>query len=115
MVRFKLTLDRPMRREEVIERFMRNERIAVTEKIDAGVIFSHGRDHGHYGRLYSQAVVSLPGLHVHEATHEVTGFAFTPQDGNSLLSSSAAAFWLLDPASCWERLKPLLKHLAEEA
>ena len=28
---------------------------------------------------------------------EVYGFCFTPQDGNSLLSSIAAALWLIDP------------------
>jgi glyceraldehyde-3-phosphate dehydrogenase (NAD(P)) len=28
---------------------------------------------------------------------EVIGFCFTPQDGNSLASSIAAALWIIDP------------------
>ncbi|HLN93424.1 MAG TPA: hypothetical protein VK389_06150 [Thermoanaerobaculia bacterium] len=28
---------------------------------------------------------------------EVIGFCFTPQDGNSLASSIAAALWIVDP------------------
>jgi len=29
--------------------------------------------------------------------HELVGFCFTPQDGNSLASSIYAALWLMEP------------------
>jgi hypothetical protein len=45
--------------------------------------------------------------------HEITGFCFTPQDGNSLLSSVAAAAWLLDPDIYDERLHTLKPYLFE--
>ena len=60
-----------------------NHRVAVTDKQYANQIFSFGRDHGYYGRILSQAVVVLPTLLV-RGGREVTGFCFTPQDGNSL-------------------------------
>lgn len=83
-------------REQVIQRLKDNPRVAVTEKRDANLIFSFGRDHGYYGRILSQTVVALPTIAVRRE-HEIYGFCFTPQDGNSLLSSIAAALWLIDP------------------
>ena len=71
-----------------------------------GPIFSFGRDHGYFGRLLNQTVVSIPTLTVRDG-HEITGFCFTPQDGNSLLSSVAAAAWLPDPHTYDERLDTL--------
>jgi len=59
-------------------------------------IFSFGRDHGYYGRIFSQTVVAKPTVTVH-GDREVVGFCFTPQDGNSLASSIAAALWIIDP------------------
>jgi glyceraldehyde-3-phosphate dehydrogenase (NAD(P)) len=47
---------------------------------------------------------------------EVYGFCFTPQDGNSLLSSVAAALWLIEPdwKSVETRLNPLRRWLYRE-
>jgi glyceraldehyde-3-phosphate dehydrogenase (NAD(P)) len=44
---------------------------------------------------------------------EVTGFCFTPQDGNSLMSSIAAALWLIEPnaESVSERIAPLRRFV----
>ena len=75
---------------EVMALFERNDRIALTHKMSANQVFSFGRDHGFHGRILSQTVVCAPTLAVHDG-HEVVGFCFTPQDGNPLLSSVAAA------------------------
>jgi glyceraldehyde-3-phosphate dehydrogenase (NAD(P)) len=93
---FNLELSRDMTLDEVRDRFQRNPRVAVTDKRYANLIFSFGRDHGYYGRILSQAVVVLPTLVVHRQ-REIYGFCFTPQDGNSLLSSIAAALWVIEP------------------
>ena len=47
---------------------------------------------------------------------EIYGFCFTPQDGNSLLSSVAATLWLIDPdwKSVETRLQPLRRWLYRE-
>ena len=89
--------------------------MAVTDKRYANLIFSFGRDHGYYGRILSQAVVVLPTVTVRRK-REVYGFCFTPQDGNSLLSSIAATLWHIDPdpESVSQRLQPIRRWVYEE-
>ena len=78
--------------------------MAVSQKTTAGQVFSFGRDHGIHGRLIDHTVVPLPALTVRDNGHEIVGFAFKPPDGNSLMSSTAAACWLLDPDTYLNRL-----------
>jgi glyceraldehyde-3-phosphate dehydrogenase/erythrose-4-phosphate dehydrogenase len=105
---FHLHLSRPMSLDDVRARFLGNPLVAVTNKRHANLIFSFGRDHGYYGRILSQAVVVMPTLAVRKQ-REVYGFCFTPQDGNSLLSSVAATLWHIDPDpdSIERRLQPI--------
>jgi glyceraldehyde-3-phosphate dehydrogenase (NAD(P)) len=112
---FNLDLDRDITLEEVTRRLRENARVALTDKKAANLIFSFGRDHGYYGRILSQTVVVLPTLLVRNR-REVYGFCFTPQDGNSLLSSIAAALWLVDPEpdSVARRLEPMRRWLYRE-
>ena len=112
---FQIRLTRDMDLAEVVERFQNNHRVATTAKREANLIFSFGRDHGYYGRILSQAVVVLPTLAVPD-NREVYGFCFTPQDGNSLLSSVAATLWMMDPSwdSVAERLEPLRRWVYQE-
>ena len=74
-----------------------------------------GRDHGYYGRILSQTVLVRPTIAVRNG-REVYGFCFTPQDGNSLLSSIAATLWHIDPdpESVSRRLQPIRRWVYEE-
>jgi glyceraldehyde-3-phosphate dehydrogenase (NAD(P)) len=99
--------------DEVLETLEANKYVALTQKTMASTIFSFGRDHGYFGRLLNQTVVSTPTLTVKDG-HEITGFCFTPQDGNSLLSSIAATAWLLDPATYEERMQFVKPYLFDE-
>ncbi len=112
---FRMLFSRDVTLEEITKRLNDNRRVAVTDKQQANVVFSFGRDHGYYGRILSQTVVVLPTLTVRHG-RELYGFCFTPQDGNSLLSSVAAALWLIDPdpASVKKRLEPLGRWLYQE-
>jgi glyceraldehyde-3-phosphate dehydrogenase type II len=112
---FNMVLKRDTTLEEVTLRLRENARVAVTDKKAANEIFSFGRDHGYYGRILSQTVMVLPTLQVRRQ-REVYGFCFTPQDGNSLLSSVAATLWLVDPEpdSVARRLEPLRRWLYRE-
>ena len=101
---FNLRVKRAVSLDEVLAKFQANPYVALTQKTMASTIFSFGRDHGYYGRLLNQTVVSVPTLVVHRG-HEISGFCFTPQDGNSLLSSLSAAAWLLDPEHYDRRLR----------
>jgi glyceraldehyde-3-phosphate dehydrogenase/erythrose-4-phosphate dehydrogenase len=93
---FDLDVSKPTNRAKVLERLKGNRKIAVTERRSANQIFSFGRDHGYYGRILSQTVISSPTVSV-RGDNEIVGFCFTPQDGNSLASSINAALWLMDP------------------
>lgn len=97
VLQYHLKVKKPVTVEELIERCETNDRVAMTYKKTANSIFSFGRDHGFYGRILNQTVVPYNGVHVSEDGHAITGFCFTPQDGNSLLSSVAAAIWALYP------------------
>ncbi|MEK6608647.1 MAG: hypothetical protein AABZ30_13385 [Myxococcota bacterium] len=110
---FDLALRAPVTRAGAIQRFADNPRIALTEKTSATVVFSFGRDHGYYGRILSQTVVSVPTVTT-RGDHEVLGFCFTPQDGNAILSSVAATLWFIDPESYEERLQALRPYLFRE-
>jgi len=112
---FHLVTNRDVTRDEVIDRFRANHRVALTEKQHANLIFSFGRDHGYYGRILSQTVVVLPTITVRNK-REIYGFCFTPQDGNSLLSSVAGALWLMEPdqAAVGKQLDPLRRWLYRE-
>ena len=111
---FYLSLKRPTTLEAVHELLNENPRIAVTHKKSANLVFSFGRDHGHYGRILNNTVVVLPSLHVSEDGKEIHGFCFTPQDGNSLLSSVAATLWFLYPDDYTERLEVLEPYFYQE-
>lgn len=110
---FNLRVKRATTQDEVIEKLQANKYVALTEKKMANTVFSFGRDHGYFGRLLNQTVVSAPTLSVRDG-HEITGFCFTPQDGNSLLSSIAATSWLLDPEHYEERTQFVKPYLFDE-
>lgn len=112
---FYLAMTRNVALDEVLQRLEDNPRVACTDKTHANLIFSFGRDHGYYGRILSQTVVVRPTLTV-RGDREIVGFCFTPQDGNSLMSSVAAALWMTEPVweSVSERLQPLRRWLFRE-
>ncbi|MHA2225361.1 MAG: hypothetical protein ACXAC8_09165 [Candidatus Hodarchaeales archaeon] len=90
--------------EEISQIFKDDPYVAVTNKTDANEIFSFGREYGHFGRILNQIVVVLPSLLCRKSELftdkvEIVGYAFTPQDGNSLLSSTSAIAFFLDPDS----------------
>jgi glyceraldehyde-3-phosphate dehydrogenase (NAD(P)) len=110
---FDIMLKRHVTFDEVMKRIAENPRVAVTYKDMASLVFSFGRNHGRFGRILNQAVVVMPSVHVRNG-NEVLGFCFTPQDGNSLLSSIAATERILYPESHEEKMKPLDSMLFKE-
>ena len=63
--------------------------------------------------MLNQTVMVLPTIHVLNE-NEVIGFCFTPQDGNSILSSVTAAERFLYPDSYEEKIKCLGPFLLQE-
>ena len=117
-IRFAITLNENLTKTDVIERFRQDQFVTLTRHKTANKVFSYGRDHGFYGRIYNQVVVCMPSISTFPGRESketlVTGFAFTPQDGNSLLSSAAACCYGLYDNDYVNYLSPILEFLENE-
>jgi len=113
ILHFYLKVKEPTSVQKIISKLENNDKIAVTDKINSNEVFSFGRDHGHFGRILNQTVVSIPTLNVKNET-EISGFCFTPQDGNSLLSSIAITEWFLYNHSYEDKIQCLKPYFYNE-
>ena len=113
ILHFYLKVKEPTSVQKIISKLENNDKIAVTDKINSNEVFSFGRDHGHFGRILNQTVVSIPTLNVKNET-EISGFCFTPQDGNSLLSSIAITEWFLYNHSYEDKIQCLKPYFYDE-
>jgi len=104
-VRFHLRLRQPRTAAELGAGLAAAPRLATTAKFDSNRVFELGRRYGFQGRLYAHAVVVANDLHVRGCA--VRGWAFVPQEGNTLLST-LEAFLLQtrhpDPTAVIEKL-----------
>lgn len=110
---FFLKTKEPTNLNKVKDKLVSNELVAMTTKDMTSTVYSFGRDHGHFGRILNQTVVVEQSLHVRN-DHEVYGFCFTPQDGNSILSSISAAERFLYPHSYEDKIQCLSELFFEE-
>ena len=103
---FNIKVKETTSKEKVLELLNHNDRIAITEHKSSNAVFSFGRDQGQYGRILNQTVVVEDSINVKDG-HEIAGFCFTPQDGNSILSSIAATVKFLNPHSYQDKISSL--------
>jgi glyceraldehyde-3-phosphate dehydrogenase/erythrose-4-phosphate dehydrogenase len=87
-VRFNVRLRAARAAREIVAAFKAEPRLATTAKLDSNRVFELGRRYGFQGRLFAHAIVVAHDLLVHGAT--VKGWAFVPQEGNTLLSTVEA-------------------------
>jgi len=106
IVWFNLKVKEAITLQEAKDRLVANPLVAMTPKDMTSTVFSFGRDHGHYGRILNQTVLVEQTLNVRNE-HEITGFCFTPQDGNSILSSISAAERFLYPHAYEDKIQCL--------
>ena len=113
IIRFNMRIKGHHSVESITKAFEANKFTALTHKTSANRVFSFGRDHGYYGRIFNHTVVSIPSLHTltYQGDTIVSGFCFTPQDGNSLLSSCSAALWWLCGDAYTEHMKSFDDYL----
>lgn len=109
---FRLELNKDAYANQIDQKIRSNKFVAITHKRCSNKIFSFGRDHGYYGRILNHSVLAMPTLEVRG--RQVVGFCFTPQDGNSLLSSVAATVRFMHPADYEDRLSVLSPYLFDE-
>ena len=84
---FSLVFKNGIKYKDIMKNLNNSEFLMATEKMSSNKVFSFGRDHGYHGRILSHGVVAEQSLHVKD--NILTGYCFTPQDGNALLSSVA--------------------------
>ncbi len=111
---FDMRLKQKTTEEEVVQHFRDTPGLSVTYKKSANSVFAFGRDHGYMGRILNQTVLAQNTVKVLEDGHRVVGYCFTPQDGNSLLSSVAMAMRYLYPDSWEEKMSVFDAHLFDE-
>jgi len=92
IIRFNIEIKGFAIEKDIINKFINNKFVATTHKTLANKVFSFGRDHGYYGRIFNHTVIATDSILAkrYYGNTKVSGFCFTPQDGNSLLSSAAA-------------------------
>jgi len=116
---FEIRVQKSVSRDDVIDILKANPLIALTEKDITNEVLSAGRDHGPFGRIFNHIVVPIHKPSEEKAfpltifpnpdgTTSVIGFSFTPQDGNSLLSSSKIVLIALYPDEYEERANRIL-------
>ena len=59
--------------------------ISTTKKFDSNIIFELGRRYGFQGRIFSHAVIVSENLLINK--NSIKGWAFVPQEGNSIIST----------------------------
>ena len=111
---FDMRLQKPTTEEEIVAYFHEHPGLSTTYKKSANSVFAFGRDHGYMGRILNQTVLAQNTLKVLEGGKRVVGYCFTPQDGNSLLSSVAMAVRYLYPDDWESRMETFDKHLFDE-
>lgn len=83
--RFHLGFKTKINRDVLINKLKSNVFIGMTNKFDSNQIFELGRRYGKYGRIYNHCIVVENNLLFTENT--VKGWAFVPQEGNSIIST----------------------------
>jgi glyceraldehyde-3-phosphate dehydrogenase (NAD(P)) len=109
---FQLDLDEPVTEDEALQRIEDDDYLALTDKMNADLVFNMGRQFGPFGRILNQGVVARESLFVDGST--VTGFCFTPQDGNALLSNVAAVSRFVHPDDWRKRVGSFDDLLVDE-
>jgi glyceraldehyde-3-phosphate dehydrogenase (NAD(P)) len=86
-VRFNIQLKEAL--SETPEELIKNQPfLSMTKKFDSNVVFELGRRYGFGGRIYEHAIVLISNLLISNKT--IKGWAFVPQEGNTLLSTIRA-------------------------
>lgn len=83
--RFNVELNHAVSQKEILDRITAAKYIAATNKFDSNLVFELGRRYGFHGRIFSHAIVVTNNLLIEN--NRIKGWAFIPQEGNSLIST----------------------------
>ena len=86
-VRFNLKFKKAPKLYEIEEFIEKNISVSNTKKFDSNIIFELGRRYSKYGRLFSHAIINSNNLLFDSKNNSLKGWAFIPQEGNTILST----------------------------
>jgi glyceraldehyde-3-phosphate dehydrogenase type II len=86
--------------------------VSQTQKFDSNVVFELGRRYGVMGRIYAHAIIVSNNLLVSD--RGVEGWAFIPQEGNSILSTIHAYLLRFYPEVASEKISTLIDILVKK-
>ncbi|MFT5860390.1 MAG: glyceraldehyde-3-phosphate dehydrogenase/erythrose-4-phosphate dehydrogenase [Flavobacteriaceae bacterium] len=84
-VRFNINLATRMSQKQIEEKIAANSYVSTSVKFDSNVIFERGRRIGFQGRIFSHAIIIANNMLI--TPNSIKGWAFIPQEGNTLLST----------------------------
>ncbi len=90
-------------------RFELDPWLATTHRFDSNRVFEFGRRHGEAGRLYAHAIVVDNNLVVRDT--QIIGWAFVPQEGNTLLTTLAAFLYCTQSTRAQDVLREMRRKL----
>jgi hypothetical protein len=108
-VRFHVRLREPRAAAAVAADLATHPHLATTAKFDSNRVFELGRRYGFQGRLFAHAVVVANDLMI--VGRDIKGWAFVPQEGNTLLSTLEAFLLQTRPADADEIARRLRAEL----
>jgi glyceraldehyde-3-phosphate dehydrogenase (NAD(P)) len=111
-VRFNIRLKEPITAKEVEERIANNPLVSSSTKFDSNVIFERGRRIGFQGRIFSHSVIIDNNILIID--DRLVGWAFIPQEGNTLLSTVHAFLLQTNTANAPEIMQQLTNDLIKE-
>ena len=85
-IRFNIKLNEKVSQTSIDDMLRNSDYTSTTNKFDSNKIFELGRRYGFQGRIYSHAIVVNNNIMVHDDTI-IKGWAFVPQEGNTLIST----------------------------
>ena len=83
--RFDIEFNTEIDKTSILEKINNNAFIANTSKFDSNLIFELGRRYGKLGRIFNHCILISNNLLF--TSHGVKGWAFVPQEGNSIIST----------------------------
>ncbi len=104
-VRFHLSLKNNIDKITLTDLIAANPYIATTKKFDSNIIFEQGRRYGFNGRIFSHAIVVSQNLLITEKS--IKGWAFVPQEGNSIISTLHAFLLQMKMVNATELLEKI--------
>lgn len=107
-LRFSITLQHEYTHDD----FTPTPLTAVTKKFDSNALFELGRRYGFQGRIFSHVLIVEPSLLIDGKT--LKGWAFVPQEGNTVLSSIHAFLLQIQPQSAQRIMKTLQADLLRQ-